>query len=158
PVLPSAVDLVGDEHLPFATVVVPTLFRRPEELERCLLRLTQLDYPAYDIVVVDNRPDVDRPAELPALVRDDPRVRVVAERRPGTSAARNRGVAVAHGEFVAFTDDDTEVDRRWLRALMSRLVLDPAVDCVTGLVLPKELETPAQLWYEQYDGDLGGDL
>jgi Glycosyl transferase family 2 len=150
PVSSGSAESVDDAKLPFASVVVPTLFRRTTELERCLWRLTQLDYPAYEVVVVDNRPDADRPGELPDSVRDDPRLRVVAEHRPGISAARNRGVAVADGDILAFTDDDVEVCPRWLRALGSRFVLDPDVDCAAGLVLPKELETPAQLLFEQY--------
>jgi cellulose synthase/poly-beta-1,6-N-acetylglucosamine synthase-like glycosyltransferase len=76
-------------------------------------------------------------------------MRVMAEPRPGASAARNRGLAAAAGEIVAFTDDDTVVDRGWLRALAGRFVAEPDADCVTGLVLPGELETAAQIWFER---------
>jgi hypothetical protein len=76
-------------------------------------------------------------------------VRVLHEPRPGISAARNRGLAAASGEIVAFTDDDVEVDRRWLRELGRRFVEEPQADAVTGLVIPAELETPAQIWFER---------
>ncbi len=128
--------------LPRATVVVPTNLARPAELRRCLERLQMLDYPDYEVIVVDNRP-------ADAEVVDLTGARVIREPRPGASAARNRGFAEATGDIVAFTDDDAEVERGWLRALAERFVQDPGVAAVTGLVVPRELETPAQLWFEQ---------
>ena len=101
---------------------------------------------------MDNRRTTARGEDVLASLRELPRVSVVAERRPGISAARNRGVAAASGEIIAFTDDDVEVDRRWLQALGRRFVEEPLADAVTGLVVPMELETPAQIWLEQSGG------
>lgn len=135
--------------LPGATVVVATNVNRPAELLACVARLSELDYPDYEVLVVDNRKSSAQGEDVLQELRGLPHVRVVAERRPGTSAARNRGVAEAGGEIVAFTDDDVEVDRGWLKALGRRFTEEPAVDAVSGLILPKELETPAQIWFEQ---------
>jgi len=125
-----------------ATVVIPTNFARPDQLRRCVERLTQLDHPDYEIVVVDNRLGEVPPVAIPGA-------RVVREPRPGISAARNCGIAAATGEVVAFTDDDVVVDRRWLRALGERFAREPDVAAVTGLVVPLELETQAQVLFEQ---------
>jgi GT2 family glycosyltransferase len=125
-----------------ATVVVPTAMSRPEQLRRCVRGLLELDHPDYEVIVVDNRPAGTAPVDLPG-------VRVVREPRPGISAARNRGVAAATGEIVAFTDDDVEVDPGWLRALGERFARTPGLAAVTGLVVPAELETPAQIFFEQ---------
>jgi GT2 family glycosyltransferase len=125
-----------------ASVVVPTNFARPAELRRCLKTLAELDHPDYEVIVVDNRP-----ADAPAAELDG--VRVVREPRPGISAARNRGVAVATGEIIAFTDDDVQVHPGWLSALGRRFARQPHVSVVTGLVIPLELETQAQIFFEQ---------
>jgi GT2 family glycosyltransferase len=127
--------------VPRASIVVPTAMSRPEQLRRCVAGLVELDHPDYEVIVVDNRP-AGEPVSLPG-------VRVVRETRPGISAARNRGIAEATGEVIAFTDDDVDVDRRWLRALCERFVREPELAAVTGLVVPAELETPAQLFFEQ---------
>jgi cellulose synthase/poly-beta-1,6-N-acetylglucosamine synthase-like glycosyltransferase len=147
---PRAVDLVADAQLPSATVVVPTICRTPDRLVRTVNSLLSLDYPQFDVVIVDNRPPSSDDA-LPALPGGD-RVRVVREPLRGISAARNRGLSLARGELVAFTDDDVEVDTRWLRYLGARFAVEPAADVVSGLVLPLELQTRYQLWFEEFYG------
>ncbi len=130
-------------------VVASTLSRR-DALDRCLTALSTMDYSAYEIIVVDNRPDSSpaREAEHRRLA-GVPRVRVVVEPRPGIAAARNAGARAATGEIIAFTDDDVVVHPRWLAATAARLGSHPRVDCVTGVVLPAELETPEQIWFER---------
>jgi GT2 family glycosyltransferase len=125
-----------------ASVVVPTNFGRPAELRRCLKRLGELDHPDYEVIVVDNRP-----ADAPAA--DIEGARVVREPRPGISAARNRGISVATGEIIAFTDDDVQVHPGWLSALGRRFARQPHLSAVSGLVMPLELETQAQILFEQ---------
>jgi GT2 family glycosyltransferase len=125
-----------------ASVVVPTNFARPAELRRCLKTLAELDHPDYEVIVVDNRPADAPPADLEG-------VRVVREPRPGISAARNRGISVATGEIIAFTDDDVQVQPGWLSAIGGRFARQPHVSVVTGLVVPLELETQAQIFFEQ---------
>ncbi len=134
--------------LPRISVVVPSLLEREEGLQACLRSLADLDYPNYEVIVVDNRPAGAPPVDMP-------RVRVVRETRPGISAARNRGLEEATGEIVAYTDDDVEVDPGWLLAIATRLAEHPEEACVNGLALPRELETSAQVALEEYYGGFG---
>jgi cellulose synthase/poly-beta-1,6-N-acetylglucosamine synthase-like glycosyltransferase len=77
-----------------------------------------------------------------------PGIRYCYEPRPGLSAARNAALAAAQGDIVAFADDDVVVHRDWTAAIR-RCFDDPLVMVATGLVLPAELETRAQLMFEQ---------
>jgi O-antigen biosynthesis protein len=143
------VALTAPASTPFVSVVVPTV-GQAQVLLRTLRALTALDYPHYEVIVVDNAPHRFGTAELVAeRTADDPRLRYVPEPTPGVAHARNRGLAEARGEIVAFVDDDVIVDPRCLRGLVSGFT-DHAVAAVTGHVLAGELETPAQLWIEQY--------
>jgi GT2 family glycosyltransferase len=141
---------LADELLPRATVIVPTICRDFDELKLAIEALLALDYPDFEVIIVDNRSDNQR-VPLPQFPGGD-KVRVFEELQSGASSARNRGVAHATGEFVAFTDDDVTIDVNWLRELGTRFVKNPEVDAVGGLVLPLELNTQPQLWFEEFFG------
>jgi len=117
---------------------------RPASLARCLASLARVDHPAFETVVVDNAPTSRATRDL--VRREHPGVRYVREDRPGLAAAHNRGLDVATGAIVAFADDDVTVDRRWLTGIAAGFHRDPSIGCVTGLILPAELRTPAQVW------------
>jgi glycosyltransferase involved in cell wall biosynthesis len=128
---------------------------RPDALARCLDSLRAVDDASSDVVVVDNAPSSEATARLVAeLAAHWTGVRYVREDRPGLDWARNRGLAEARGSVVAYTDDDVRVDSDWLRA-MRRAFDDPQVSLVTGLVLPAELATDAQVIFEDWYGGMG---
>jgi cellulose synthase/poly-beta-1,6-N-acetylglucosamine synthase-like glycosyltransferase len=109
-------------------------------------------YPAFEVVVVDNRPGTSGVRQiLDMAYPTEPRLRYVAEARQGLSYARNCGTASGRGEFLAFTDDDVVLDADWLGCLLAGFDR-PRVACVTGLILPLELETSAQLLLEEFGG------
>ncbi len=153
---PRRLPRLPDAELPVASVVVASNLARPGKLRACLEALTRLDYPDPDIVVVDNHRGGHADRSVEDVVAGLPGIRVVREPIPGVSAARNAGIRAARGEIVAFTDDDVEVDAGWLRAVVTRFVLRPDEDVVTGLILPADLETIPQLWFERHYGGFGG--
>lgn len=142
---------------PRITVVVATR-DRPDSVCECLDALLGMDYPIFEIVVVDNAPTTDATAEAISR-RFGSHVRYVRENRRGLASAHNRGLSEARGEIVAFVDDDVVVDRSWLTGIAEGFASGPDVGCVTGLILPAQLETPAQLLLEQHGGfDKGFEL
>ncbi|NOK63692.1 MAG: glycosyltransferase [Chloroflexi bacterium AL-W] len=138
-------------HAPFISIIIPTR-ERPESLIITLKDLMDLNYPHYEVIVVDNAPTSEATAEVVRQFIHSGRVRYVREECPGIEWARNRGVAEAKSDIVAFTDDDVRVDRHWLIAIAQAFECDHNVACVTGLTLPAELEAPSQLWFEQFGG------
>jgi GT2 family glycosyltransferase len=146
---------LDDAALPTMSVVVPTIASRLDELDGCLRSLEDVDYPGVDLLLVDNRRALPTPDPLATLMANHPRVHVVRAPRAGISAARNVGIAHARGDVVAFTDDDVRVERGWLRAIGERLAREANTDAISGLVLPGELDTPAQIYYERYFGGFG---
>ena len=138
--------------LPRVAVVIATR-DRAESLRRCLDSLQRLDHRAAEIIVVDNAPAGRDTADLVrALATRDRRFKYVREDRPGLARAHNCGLEHVTAPFVAFTDDDVVVDPAWLDGLLAGFAVDERVACVTGMIFPLELETPAQDWLEHYAG------
>ena len=136
---------------PIVTVAVCTR-DGAARLDECLGSIEALDYPAdrLDVIVVDNAPsDADTKRLVSRRYR---RFRYVEEPRPGLDWARNRAVLESRGEIVAFTDDDVSVDRGWVRALATTFLCEPEAAAITGLVVPDEIDVPAQSLFEDYGG------
>ncbi len=132
------------------TVAVCTR-NRASQLRECLDALSALEYPPelLDVVVVDNAP-VD--SSTRDIVAEYPSIRYLCEPRPGLDWARNHAAREARGAIVAYTDDDVSVDPGWVKAIADAFEEEPHAMCVTGLVLPDELDTRAQLLFEKYGG------
>jgi glycosyltransferase involved in cell wall biosynthesis len=128
-----------------ATVAVCTR-DRPDELRECLASLLRMPDDGQELLVIDNCSISDEPRRI---VAGHPRVRYIREERPGLNTARNRALREAHGEFVAFIDDDARADPFWLRNLLANFD-SPLVAAVTGLTMPLKLETAGQEAFERY--------
>lgn len=118
---------------------------RPQQLAQCLSALLCLSQRPEQILVVDNAPADDATRSLVAQM---PGIQYVLEPRPGLSVARNTGIRHSTGDIIAFTDDDVVIHPDWLRRLQQGFQ-NPKVMSVTGLVLPGELETEAQVAFEK---------
>ena len=99
------------EVLPRFSVVVCS-YNGSRTINSCLKNLLALDYPDYEVIVVDDG-STDRTA---AIVEQYP-VRLLRSPNEGLSSARNRGLKAATGEYVVYLDDDAYPNRMWLRYL-----------------------------------------
>jgi glycosyltransferase involved in cell wall biosynthesis len=139
---------------PAMTILISTR-DRPDSLLRCLGSIADLEYKNFDVVVVDNAPSTDATRRAVAEWReahDDVRIRYLLEPRPGAALAHNRGLKEVTGSWVVRTDDDVVVDPCWLTAIAEAIADEPGVGCVTGLILPAEVTTPAQKLLEEFGG------
>jgi len=101
------------EKLPPATIIVAS-YNRPEKIRTCLERLVTLDYPDFEVLVVDDGSPVPiKPIAAPF----GGKVRVVRQQNQGPAAARNCGVRAARNDFILFTDDDCLPRTDWIRTL-----------------------------------------
>ena len=143
------------ESAPPITAVVCTR-NRPAQLTACLDSLLAQAYPRFRVLVVDNAPDDDATARVVRAAAERGPVDYLAAPVPGLSNARNVAVAATPGEILAWLDDDTVADRHWLAEVARALDEHPMADVVCGTVVPAELETQAQLWFERFGGHSKG--
>lgn len=111
------------------SVIIPT-YRDDAILPLCVAALKEQSIPAtaFEVIVVNNDPS--RPVSTDGWPGN---MRVIAEGKPGSYAARNAGLAVARGQYVAFTDADCVPDRDWLERGLAVLEAHPDAR-VTGPV------------------------
>jgi hypothetical protein len=90
-----------------------------------------------EIIVVDNSPDQDAAAANRARYAGAHNLTYVLAPRPGLSEARNRGAALARGNFVGFIDDDAIVSPGWAAAILEAFKLfGPRAGAIGGPVRP----------------------
>jgi O-antigen biosynthesis protein len=114
------------ENAPMVSVVVCS-YNGARTLEGCLDSLMRLNYPDYEVILID---DGSQDA-TPEIARRFPQVRTIQQDNQGLSAARNVGARAARGEILAYTDDDCVADEDWLLYLV-RAMLDQDVVALGG--------------------------
>ncbi len=130
------------------SVIICTIGRSPG-LERTLISALAQDWPDLEIVLVDNAPGRGNTLAVAADL-DDPRIRHVAEPRPGLSRARNTGIETACGDVLIFTDDDCTAEPGWIRNARNILDEHGQVACVTGRTVPDGEMNEVQQFFEAF--------
>ena len=122
---------VRSAAVPEISVVIPHL-NQPRLLAACLAALGQqtLAPDRFEVLVVDNGS-----TPLPThVVAGLPGVHLACEPEPGPGPARNRGVALARAEILAFLDADCIPEPGWLAAILAAFEADPACGVIGGAV------------------------
>jgi glycosyltransferase involved in cell wall biosynthesis len=102
---------------PKVSVVVAT-FNGARTLKSCLDSLTRLNYPDYEVIVMDD----GSTDATPEIAQRYSEFRYLRQANHGLSVARNSGIAASHGEIIAFTDSDCRADEDWLHYLVGDLL------------------------------------
>lgn len=119
---------------PPVTIIVPAYNEGPV-IQSAIRSLLDLDYPAYEILVVDDGSTDDTYARATTLEgrHGGVVVRVVSKANAGKAHALNTGIAIARHPFVLCMDGDSRLDRETLRTAMRHFV-DAKVGAVAGNV------------------------
>lgn len=91
-----------NSHWPSVSVVVP-VYNGQTYIEDCLRSILEQDYPALQVIVVDDG-STDATAEI--VARFGAQVQFHRQANSGSAVARNLGVSLAEGDFIAFNDSD----------------------------------------------------
>ena len=102
---------------PKVSIVVAT-YNGARTLKSCLDSLARLNYPDYEVIVVDD----GSTDATPEIAQRYAQFHYLRQANHGLSVARNTGIAAAHGEIVVFTDSDCRADEDWLNYLVGDLL------------------------------------
>jgi len=127
------------------SVVIPA-YNAEVFIERTIRSVQAQTHPELEIIVVDDGSTDGTAALVEALVREDPRVVLVPKSNGGVASARNLGLKMARGEFVAFLDADDLFHPDKLERQLS--ALDDNPDCDSAFVLPAFIDLQDRIeWY-----------
>lgn len=135
---------------PLISVIIPAYNAAPyiEEALRSVLAQTHAN---LDIIVVDDGSKDETAAIARAI--DDPRIRVVSQPNGGVSAARNKGLELAQGDFISFHDADDGMEPTNLEEKLSAL-RSANVDWVFGDLILCDPELKPTGVMQGTDGDI----
>ena len=151
----AVMSLIKTCHITMDISVIICSFNGEQRLPRTLASFQAIQLlPSlqWELILVDNN-STDGTREIGARFAQRLPIRCVTERRQGLSAARNRGIAVARGELIVFTDDDVEVDPHWLQQLATTAARHPSASFFGGKILPR-WEVPPPPWLAKYSQTL----
>lgn len=94
---------------PKISIIVP-VFNTAQYLSRCLDSILQQTYKNTEVIVIDDGSTDDSPSICDRYAITDPRVLVIHQRNVGLAETRNRGIAAATGDFIAFVDSDDFIE------------------------------------------------
>jgi biofilm PGA synthesis N-glycosyltransferase PgaC len=130
-------DIQGDRtdvQLPPVSVIVPA-YNEGTVLERAIQSLLRLDYPEYEVLIIDDGSPDDTLATAAALegVYDGVPIRVFTKPNGGKATALNLGIANSRHPFILCMDADSTVEPQLLRRALPHFE-DPTVGAVAGNV------------------------
>lgn len=122
---------------PHVSVIMPT-HNRPQDVERALASIVHVNYPSWDMVVVDQSDGVQTREVVQRYARSLPHLSYRHVQRKNCSQARNLGIETTSGEILVFLDDDCTVRPDWLTQIVAVLDRHPHVAHGYAAVLPPE--------------------
>ena len=125
----KSIQVLSSDQCAMASLIISN-YNGQKFLTECLSSLMQLDYPLYEVIVVDAA-STDKSVAI--IERIFPKVRLIKKGKIGIGEAINYGIAAAKGEVIIFDlNNDDIVDKDWLSNLVKVLASSPDIGVVCG--------------------------
>lgn len=137
------------------SVIIP-LYNKERQIRATLESVLQQSYTDYEIVVVDDGSTDGSVAIVESF--NEARLRLIRQKNAGVSAARNRGICEARGEYVAFLDADDLWEPDFLKTMQNLAELYPDCSvyaCNYDFVSPDGTHTPTIIRRLPFTGEHG---
>lgn len=110
------------------SVIVP-VFNNAAYVGKCIESILNQSFADFELIIIDDG-STDESFEICSKYeKRDKRVHVIKQANNGVSSARNRGLEIAKGKFVAFVDSDDEIHKDYLKILYDNRIVDGLVAC-----------------------------
>jgi glycosyltransferase involved in cell wall biosynthesis len=153
PVSPRTAQFLRDNPSPIVSVILPTR-DRARFVGEAIASVQAQSFADWELIIVDDGSTDDTAAAVAPYLADK-RIRYVQQRAQGASAARNHGLMLARGTFIAYIDSDNFWYRHFLATAVNELASDPGTDLIYGaLVTDAPHLDGTRLMFVPFDRDL----
>lgn len=102
--------------MPKISVIVP-VYKVEKYLDRCVKSIIGQTYPDFELILVDDGSPDKCPQMCDEWAKKDSRIQVMHKENAGASSARNAGLKIAKGNWIAFVDSDDWLNKTALKTL-----------------------------------------
>lgn len=132
------------------SVIIP-LFNKEQYVEKCIKSLSAQTYQDFEILVIDDGSSDSSVRRVQQL--GSSKLTLIAQKNSGVSAARNRGIDLAKGDYICFLDADDWYEPAFLQNINELIErFDAASAYCSGYFLRKGAETRRSVEPTGYDG------
>ena len=114
------------------SVIIP-IYKVERYLRKCIDSVLNQTYQDFEIILVDDCSPDNCPAICDEYAKNDDRIKVIHKENGGLSSARNAGIKIASGEYLAFVDSDDTIEQTFLQTLVDGLENNGTDLCATKL-------------------------
>lgn len=126
------------------SVIVP-VYKVESYLDRCVASIVNQTYSNLEIILVDDGSPDNCGVMCDAWAAKDPRIKVIHKENGGLSDARNAGMAIATGKYIAFVDSDDYLAPEMSRQLFEHMVADKSDIATCGVEMVFEDGSPSRM-------------
>lgn len=121
------------------SIIVP-IYNKEKELALCIQDIQQQTYTNLDVILVNDGSTDSSGRIAEQLKETDERIRVIHQENQGVSVARNVGIQVAKGDFIAFVDPDDRIDLLLIERLLTAAVKTQSqiVSCCAKIIVNQQ--------------------
>lgn len=119
------------------SVIVP-VYKVENELDRCVQSILGQTYKNLEIILVDDGSPDKCPEMCDRYAEKDRRIKVIHKENGGLSDARNAGLDIANGEYLAFIDSDDWVEENFIEHLAANLKSTKSDIAICGFMMVNE--------------------
>jgi glycosyltransferase involved in cell wall biosynthesis len=109
------------EKQPLISIIVP-VYKVEKFLSKCVDSILNQTYRNIEIILIDDGSPDNSPAICDEYAEKDNRIKVIHQRNAGLAGARNAGLAICRGEYIAFVDSDDYIEPNMMEAMLNAAV------------------------------------
>jgi glycosyltransferase involved in cell wall biosynthesis len=134
---------------PVMSVVMPT-WNRAKVISDAIGSVQAQLFTDWELIIIDDG-STDNTAEIVATFAGDRRIRYVKQSHAGAAQARNHGLRLAQGSFIAYLDSDNLWYPGFIAAAVHALAADPATDSVYGALITEAHGEDQRILFKPFD-------